>query len=140
MSELRPPMLDDYGLGAALSWYAEQFHQRTGIGVQVRADPLLRKAIQRDRDLALFRIAQEALNNVAKHAGAKSVTVYLQRDARGVAMSVADDGVGFDTRAGSCLPQSLGMRTMRERAAAVGGVLHVESAPAHGTTIVVQVP
>jgi signal transduction histidine kinase len=91
-------------------------------------------------EIALFRIAQEALNNVAKHARAKSVVISLERQGSEYVMSVVDDGVGLragEKRAGR---PGLGMVTMRERAQAVGGRLSVEPCPSGGTQLIVRVP
>ncbi|MDH7486386.1 MAG: PAS domain S-box protein [Anaerolineae bacterium] len=137
MAELRPAVLDDYGLLAALHWYGQRFSQRTGIATMVQGQepaPRLPPAVE----TALFRIVQEALTNVAKHAQARQVTVTLEPVDGGARLSIADDGVGFDPtvrrRAG------WGLMTMRERAQAVGGHLRVDSAPGKGTRVVVEVP
>ncbi len=139
LAELRPPMLDDYGLGAALRWMGGLFSRRTQVKVQVRGSDCRPEESCRDRDLALFRIAQEAFNNIAKHAQASSVAVQLDEDGRGLELSICDDGIGFDSELARHGDVSLGMKTMRERAAAVGGVFRIESQPGHGTRIVVQV-
>jgi len=140
MAELRPPVLDDYGLVATLHWYGAQFASRTGIAVTVQGEePLPRLAPPIEN--ALFRITQEALTNVAKHAQATRVTVTVEADEEAVRLIVADDGIGFDpTRL--VTPderQGWGLMTMRERAEAVGGHLHVESAPGQGTQVIVEV-
>jgi two-component system sensor histidine kinase UhpB len=141
MSELRPPMLDDHGLAAALDWHASKFSMRTGIAVAVTgSEPAVRPAPQ--VEIALFRIAQEALNNVAKHARARHVEIALDH-ANGVCvMSVQDDGIGFDrVEASSDKPKpGLGMVTMRERAQAVGGRFEVQALPGRGTRLTVRVP
>jgi PAS domain S-box-containing protein len=141
MSELRPPMLDDHGLAAALDWHASKFSMRTGIAVAVTgSEPAVRPAPQ--VEIALFRIAQEALNNVAKHARARHVEIALDH-ANGVCvMSVQDDGIGFDrVEATSDKPKhGLGMVTMRERAQAVGGRFEVQALPGRGTRLTVRVP
>ncbi len=141
MSELRPPMLDDHGLAAALDWHASKFSVRTGIAVAVTgSEPAVRPAPQ--VEIALFRIAQEALNNVAKHARARHVEIALDH-ANGVCvMSVQDDGIGFDrVEATSDKPKpGLGMVTMRERAQAVGGRFEVQALPGRGTRLTVRVP
>jgi len=141
MGELRPQELDDHGLQSALSWYARQFSERTGIAVSVHAGaPDERPAVP--VEIALFRIAQEALNNVAKHARASSVVIALEPRTSEYAMSVADDGVGYraadESRARR--PLKLGMVTMRERAQAVGGHLRIEARPGGGTQLTVSVP
>jgi signal transduction histidine kinase len=139
-SDLRPPMLDDYGLRLALDWYAQQFSARAGIAVSVRAsEPNQRVAAE--VEIALFRIAQEALNNVAKHARASSVVIALERQESGYVMSVADDGVGLQTAGEPAdRPRSgLGMVTMRERAQAIGGRFRIESLPGGGTRLTVRI-
>jgi signal transduction histidine kinase len=141
MSELRPPMLDDYGLAAALDWHARNFSKRTGIAVVVRAsEPAVRPALQ--VEIALFRIAQEALNNVAKHAGARRVEIALEHANGECVMSVEDDGIGFDGKedASDKAKRGLGMVTMRERAQAVGGSFEVQALPGRGTQLTVRVP
>jgi PAS domain S-box-containing protein len=141
MSELRPPMLDDHGLAAALDWHASKFSMRTGIAVAVTgSEPAIRPAPQ--VEIAFFRIAQEALNNVAKHARARHVEIALDH-ANGVCvMSVQDDGIGIDrVEATSDKPKpGLGMVTMRERAQAVGGRFEVQALPGRGTRLTVRVP
>ncbi len=99
MAELRPPLLDEYGLGAALGWYAEEFSHRTGIAVVLRDGKDAAAGLRPEAAVALFRIAQEALNNVAKHAGAKQVSVELACEAEEIVLRVADDGAGFDPAA-----------------------------------------
>lgn len=141
MANLRPPVLDDYGLVAALHWYAEQFARRTDIAIAVEGeDPVPRPAARAEN--ALFRIAQEALTNVAKHAQATHVTVSVEADGKTLRLLVADDGIGFDpadlTRPGT--GRGWGMLTMTERAEAVGGRCRIASVPGKGTQVVVEVP
>jgi PAS domain S-box-containing protein len=141
MSELRPPMLDDHGLAAALNWYASKFSMRTGISVTVSgSEPDVRPAPQ--VEIALFRIAQEALNNVAKHARARHVDIVLSHTNEACVMSVRDDGIGFDGVADtSGNPRhGLGMVTMRERAQAVDGRFEVQALPGRGTQLAVRIP
>jgi two-component system sensor histidine kinase UhpB len=140
MAELRPPVLDDYGLLSALHWYAEQFTQWVDIDVTVESDgPIPR--IERRVETALFRIAQEALTNVAKHAQASSVTVTVKSDGRTVRLLVVDDGVGFDFMhlAERNRGRGWGLLTMAERAEAVGGQCFIESFPGLGTRVTVEV-
>ena len=141
MSELRPPMLDDYGLLPALQWYGNQFSSRTGICVAVHGEERAER-LPPATEIALFRIAQEALNNIAKHAHAKLVDVRLERLSTRWIMSVADDGVGFDAASNSNSGRRVGfgMVTMRERTQAVGGQFEVGAAPGGGTRIVVLIP
>ncbi|MBI4203487.1 MAG: CHASE domain-containing protein [Betaproteobacteria bacterium] len=141
MSELRPPMLDDYGLLPALQWYGTEFTNRTGIHVKIEGDERMERLLPAT-EIALFRITQEALNNVAKHAHAKCVEIRLERRDSQCLMAVADDGIGLD---GGSISTSrrrpgLGMVTMRERTQAVGGKFEVETTPGRGTRIMVRIP
>ena len=137
MAELRPPMLDDHGLLSALQWHARQFSRRTGIEVVVHGGEPAQRPDQ-EIEITLFRVAQEALNNVAKHSRATRADLKLgQFDAEYV-LAIIDAGVGFDLQA---LPgPGRGMATMRERAQAVGGRFEVSAAFAQGTRIIAAVP
>ena len=141
MAELRPPMLDDYGLAPALEWYANQFCLRSGIQVGVKTEGDAQRAAS-TIEIALFRIVQEALNNVAKHAGATSVTIVLRRSQGHLALCVADNGAGYDPSVSASMRrrQGLGMVTMRERAEALGGTFDIDAAPGRGTTVQIRVP
>jgi signal transduction histidine kinase len=141
MSELRPPMLDDYGLLPALQWYANEFSSRTGIQVSVDGDEQMERLSQAS-EIALFRIVQEALNNVAKHAHASHVRIALARSDTRLVMTLVDDGAGLEAAAGpgSKRRPGLGMVTMRERTQAVGGQFEIGAAPGRGTQVVVRVP
>ncbi len=137
MAELRPPVLEDYGVFAAVRWLGGQFARRTGLVVTVKAEDDVRPSTE--VETAIFRIAQEALTNVARHAGARSVAVELMlRDGR-LRLSVADDGAGF--RSGQPAPSGCwGLLTMMERAEAVDGRLTVTSAPGRGASVEADVP
>ena len=139
MAELRPPLLDEYGLAAALAWHAEEFSRRTGIKVSVDDEAAEAvRSLRLEAALALFRIAQEALNNVLKHARAAAVRIEVVLAGSDVTLSVQDDGAGFDA---SRVPRGrLGMTSMRERAEAAGGRLEIDSAPGRGTRVVATVP
>jgi PAS domain S-box-containing protein len=137
MADLRPALLDEYGLAAALAWYGEEYSQRTGIQVAVQAGDA-GAALRPETAVALFRIAQEALNNAAKHSSAKRITVQLEEQAGELMLSISDDGKGFDL---AQAPRGRwGMTTMRERAEAGGGRLSVESSPGKGTTVRARLP
>jgi two-component system, NarL family, sensor histidine kinase UhpB len=141
LAELRPPMLDDHGLQPALEWTAKLFSARSGIAVAVRAaEPDQR--LEPEVEMALFRIAQEALNNVLKHAQARSVLITLEGIGRRFEMAVVDDGVGLPGSREGTRPArpGLGMVIMRERAEAIGGRLDIEDSPAGGTKLTVTVP
>ena len=139
-SELRPSVLDDYGLIAALEWYTTRFTDRTGISAVVEGEepePRLPGGVE----TGLFRIAQEALTNVAKHSGADRVVVSVDQDERKVEMRVEDDGTGFSDEVAQQTPDGAGwgLITMRERAHALSGELEVESETGQGTTVRVSV-
>lgn len=137
MADLRPPALDDYGLLAALRTYAEPCSMRLGIPVNVLGtdiDPRLSLTAE----TTLFRIAQEALNNIAKHARARRVEITVRATASHVILLVSDDGTGFDAARLDPQRSSWGLKTMRERAQAIGADLRIESAPGSGTRILVK--
>jgi signal transduction histidine kinase len=140
MSDLRPPMLDDYGLLPALQWYANEYSDRTGIQVRVVGDERMKRLPQAS-EIGLFRIAQEALNNVAKHAHATRADILLEYAGREFIMVISDNGSGFDFETpGAKRRQGLGMMTMRERTQAVGGRFEVNAAPGGGTQVMVRIP
>ena len=136
-TELRPQVLDSLGLAAALEWQAAEFSQRTGIACTVAVSPA---PVETDpqRATALFRICQEALTNVARHAAASRVQVDLRHSGAGVELVVADDGRGMELEAGHGV--SLGMLGMRERAAMFDGEVLFTSAPGRGTTVTARLP
>ena len=143
MSELRPPNLDDHGLLAALKWYASQRARRSGLKIDVIGnDQAPRPALE--VEMALFRIAQEALNNIIKHAKAHTASVMVDSngDGQAIRMAIRDDGIGFETKRSSShhkKPSGLGIIAMQERISAFGGTLKVESSRGHGSTIIVEV-
>lgn len=137
MSDLRPPLLDDYGLYAALDWHAQQMESRTGLRVQFGGEKIEPRP-PAEVEVALFRIAQEALINVAKHAGASQAQISLSSAPGRIRLVVEDDGRGIGVAANDSETLGWGMAVMRERAAAVGGAMRVEL-PGRGTRIVVEV-
>ncbi len=138
--ELRPPMLDDYGLPAALRWLSQQFTQRTGIEVALRNGDQLER-MGSAIEIALYRIAQEALTNVAKHAQAQHVDIVVTKNPGSISLTLIDDGIGFNSAnmEGSATKAGLGIINMRERAQAVGGTLTIEAVPGQGTRVIVTV-
>jgi len=141
MADLRPPLLDEYGLGAALGGHLDQVARRSGLSITL--DDLAKERIRELRPeaaVALFRIAQEALNNVVKHAAAESVRVTLLIEGDTAHLIVADDGHGFTPGATDQRAPRWGMTTMRERAEAVGGCIDVRSSRGDGTVLRATVP
>lgn len=140
--ELRPTALDDLGLFTALTNYAEAWSARSGIAVDFHGNELERERLPPSVETTLYRIVQEGLTNVLKHARARNVSLVLRRTPGQVLAVLEDDGQGFeeekDMPAGS--RPRLGLLGMRERAELVGGTLTVESAPGKGTAIYVRVP
>lgn len=136
---LRPALLDTLGLPAALQHLGQEFEDASGLPVAVRIEGTGRE-LPDEVKTALFRVAQESLTNVAKHARAKQVEIVLAfGPAEGVRMAVTDDGQGFDSAAVHLHPErGIGLRNMRERLAAIGGRLHIQSEPGHGTQIEVR--
>lgn len=142
MSELRPPMLDDLGLVDTLHWYGEQFASRTGISVDMKGDNLTRPLPTRIEN-TLFRITQESLFNVAKHAQATEVRILLESDDEIVRLIVADDGIGYSPNqlAKPGEDYGWGLLIMAERAEAVGGRCWIEPRPSQqGMQVVVEIP
>jgi len=133
--ELRPTALDDLGLRAALASYVRDWSKRVSISAELHTTGLLDDRLASETETALYRIAQEALTNVAKHARAGNVDVILERRSDSVLLIVEDDGVGFDPAAAG---HGFGLIGMQERAALVGATLEVESAAGKGTTILVR--
>jgi signal transduction histidine kinase len=133
--ELRPTALDDLGLQAALSNYVQNWSARAGIIARLHTAGLLDDRLAPDAETTLYRIAQEALTNVAKHSGARSVELILERRADHVLLVVEDDGAGFDPGNST---QGFGLLGMQERASLVGATLEIEAAVGRGTTILVR--
>jgi signal transduction histidine kinase len=136
--ELRPPVLDSEGLSAALALYIDKIAQESE-GRYTRQDELVVQPDEQTR-VILYRIAQEAITNVRKHAGPANVTVLLRERDGGYLVQIADDGVGFASGDQTSLQGHLGLAAMRERATLAGGWVRVESAPGEGTTVQAWVP
>jgi signal transduction histidine kinase len=137
-SELRPPVLDDFGLEAAIEWQARQFSDWNTCTCALDLE-LAGLRVHRNRDTVVFRIVQEALTNVARHAQAGRVLIRGRVLAGELRVQVDDNGVGF-AEAKLRSPQSLGLISMRERAESIGGQLEVVSHAGRGTSISVRVP
>jgi len=142
IADLRPSHLDDLGLPAALRWYAGKVQERTDLKVmvEIEGDELM---ITSSLKIAIFRIVQEALNNIIKHAQAKDVYIHLEYQPNRVIVSVRDDGVGFDldlVRMSRSRRSSLGLVGMQERAALLGGEVDIQSSPGQGTLVEAILP
>jgi len=137
--DLRPPVLDDLGLVTALGWYVDRYTMRTGLNVDVVIElPNPNERFSRDLETACFRIAQEALTNVVRHANASQVIVLLTRTTKTLTLVVKDDGVGFDLkslRKRAPRTATLGLISMQERAHAARGTIEIDSAISEGTEI-----
>jgi signal transduction histidine kinase len=137
-ADLRPSVLDDLGLPDAIEWQLREFQARTGIASRSRgpAEPV---ALTNQQSTELFRILQEALTNVARHAGASRVDVWAGVESGVFTLRVQDDGRGItgEEQSGA---RSLGILGMRERAALIDATFDITGAPGHGTTITVRVP
>ena len=131
--DLRPTVLDDLGLAEALLWYAERYHKQTGIRVSLKHSGTERQ-LPPSIGTAAYRITQEALTNVARHAHVKEVTVCFWLDEKSLHLQVEDSGSGFDAKTLS-IDDSVGISGMRERALSLGGTFTLDSAPGRGTSI-----
>jgi signal transduction histidine kinase len=135
--ELRPKALDDFGLAAALERLVQTFSEATGIAVQLQAS-LRDERLPSEVETTLYRIVQESLTNVVKHAGARNVSIVVMRRDGAATAIVEDDGEGFDPT--DVRDGGIGLIGMRERIALLDGRLEIESSPSAGTTVVAEVP
>jgi signal transduction histidine kinase len=141
--ELRPSALDELGLAAALQRYVKDFGAKHRLGVDFQVHGFDGGRLPPSMETTLYRIAQEALTNVARHAGAANVSVLVERRGDSAILIVEDDGRGFDVERALRLGRdegSLGLFGMRERAVLIDGILTIESQPNGGSTILVKVP
>jgi signal transduction histidine kinase len=139
---LRPRILDDLGLEAALEWLADELGGEYGIRIRVEVDARL-SGYSRNVQLLLFRIAQEALRNVVRHAGASQATISVRGDGDRLTMTIADDGRGFQmpsTLSDLASTGRLGLAGMSERVRLLGGILNIRSSPGKGSIIEIDVP
>jgi signal transduction histidine kinase len=138
MSDLRPGVLEDLGLIAAIEWLVQEFQNHSGIICTVKAAELPVK-LDNDAAISLFRITQEALTNAAKHAEASTVTVEVGYQGKWLALKISDDGKGMQI-ASSNGENSMGLQSMNERALAIGGKLELESTVGDGLRVIVRAP
>lgn len=142
ITDLRPTLLDQLGLLAALRWYANRYSEHFPISVEVKAEGAERR-LPPEFEIVLFRIAQEALTNVVRHAGARQAAILLQTAAGKVRLEIRDDGRGFDPQtvfAATGNERPWGLLGMQERAALVGGTVEISSQPGQGTTVRISIP
>ena len=133
---LHPALLDDLGLPAAVDWYLAGFGKRHGIAVELLQDGM-ESRLTPDIEAAAYRIVQEALTNVAKHASATLAFVYLRRAGDLVQVSIEDNGVGFEPEHAR---RGLGLIGIRERVAHLRGTVHIDTAPGRGTRLTIELP
>jgi two-component system, chemotaxis family, CheB/CheR fusion protein len=136
--ELRPAALDDLGLAMALSTYVKSWSTHHDVQAEFRATGFDGRRLPSETETVFYRIAQEALNNVAKHAHASRVDVIVERRDGDIVLVIEDDGVGFPATERESAPIGMGLGSMRERAALIGASFQVESSPGEGTTIFVR--
>jgi len=141
--DLRPSMLDDLGLVPTLRWYADRHAQSSGVALSFLSDGVADHDIPPDIATACFRIVQEALTNIARHARAQKVSIELGIHADGLHCTIQDDGVGFNVthaREAAIRGRSIGVLSMQERAELAGGGLNIVSAPQEGTEVCARFP
>jgi two-component system sensor histidine kinase DegS len=139
---LRPRIIDDVGLVAALEWIAEELERDQKIQTRVETRNMERE-LSPETQILLFRIAQEALNNIRKHARASMVTIRVEGGENNITMTVTDDGQGFEAPGkieGMVSAGRLGLMGMHERARLLNGTLQIKSAPGKGTEVTVKIP
>ena len=136
ISEMRPSILKDYGLYAALEWYGERFSRRAGINFIMKGQPFADR-LSKDLETSLFRISQEIFNNIIKHSRAENMVVEFQEADGKIHILYQDDGIGFDLKEARKKqnPTGLGILSMEDRISAIGGELKIDSATSNGTKI-----
>src|SRR2546430_8036254 len=137
--DLRPPELTDLGLADAIRNYASEWETRCGIKVSTKLDTA-ETTMSPQQELAIYRVLQEALQNVHKHAQAATVGIVWQRSAGNWVLHVTDDGIGFDLVKAARRAKSVGLLSMRERAELIGGSLQIQSSPGKGSAVTLQLP
>jgi PAS domain S-box-containing protein len=141
--DLRPPVLDDMGLVHAIFQYCEEFSERTGLAIDFASAGLEKAALDSDTEINLYRLIQEGLNNVHKHAEARRATVKLVKAHPNIILRIKDDGKGFDVNARKALSTNekrMGLQSMEERVHLLGGKIEIQSSPMRGTKIAIRIP
>jgi signal transduction histidine kinase len=137
-TELRPPILDEFGLEAAVEWQTQEFERRTGIKCRFHSS-LKGAGLDLDRATAVFRIFQETLTNIVRHADATEINIHLKKEADALILEVQDNGRGMTGRELSGT-RSLGLLGMRERATMLDGEVNIISRQGRGTQVKVRIP
>lgn len=140
--DLRPSVLDDLGLAAAVRWLADEYSRRTGVAIKVETCDL-EERLPPDIETAVFRVVQESLSNIERHAAADAALVQISREGAVLSVEIEDDGKGFEPEAVSVTPESargLGLQGMRERVELLGGTFAITASPGCGTRVAVTVP
>lgn len=140
MHDLQPTVLNSLGLSAAIESHAADFSQRNAVSVDTELPDDL-PALKAGAPIALFRICEEALSNSARHAKATSIRIFLRNEPAGIVLEVVDNGIGIDRKVTGGMPTTVGLLSMRERAAAIGGTLSIKrGASGRGTVVKVILP
>jgi signal transduction histidine kinase len=139
---LRPPVLDDLGLRAGLSWLARTVREHSGLRTLLEWDAAEEERFDPDVETLVFRIVQEGLNNIVKHSGVSDATIAVRRGGECLEIEIADQGKGFDVRhvLSSTAATGLGLRGVRDRVELFGGRLEVRSAPGGGSRLNISIP
>ncbi|MBX7174592.1 MAG: PAS domain S-box protein [Pyrinomonadaceae bacterium] len=138
--ELRPAVLDDLGLFAALEKYVNEWSQHSGISGELLPSSTKGLRLTNEIETNLYRIAQEALNNISKHSKATNAEIQLERRNDKIVLIIVDNGIGFNPKVKRNRSKGIGLLGMKERTSIIGGILEIESAPGRGTSIFVRVP
>ena len=139
VDDLRPSLLDHFGLPTALRTYVDAVCHKAGLQVDIDlADEA--QGLPRDTAIAVFRIVQEGLSNIIRHGGATHVRLVMTPAYDGFALTLSDDGCGFDPTGDGAARATFGLKGMRQRVSSFGGTLVIDSGSGHGTTLRVQVP
>jgi signal transduction histidine kinase len=140
IADFRPAVLDDFGILAAIQSFAETFSKRTGLNISVQADEGMSR-LPGLSEISLYRIVQEALTNVAKHARAENVFISVHQKGPKLLLEISDDGVGFELNQvhGTRQKEAWGLLNMRERTEAIGGTLQFESVKGKGTRVLLEI-
>jgi two-component system sensor histidine kinase DegS len=140
IAELQPPLLDELGLSASVKQYAENFARKNNLAVHLVGWDALRQRLPATMETAIFRVIQEALDNVREHARATRVQVRLERTAEQLRVTISDDGTGFAPARGAASGRRLGLIAMRDRAESLNGELQIFSDPGKGVRVVLSIP